>query len=346
MVQKGTFLDKKHGIEDFGGDKNLHVPSHAVERKAPAKQVVSELQIMIAMIGRDVGGQLPRILHNIERLGDRFARAHVLLVENDSKDNTREFFSAWATEYAEKRVGSTASTANLTSFSSATAKKNLHTLAVARNMYLDALSLPQYAAVDYIIAVDTDMCCSWEVTRMVKVINGALPSSGVTWDALLANGVCGWVIKENGQLIGVHPNAPGSMPLYCDYFAFKGMKGESYSMFNRLYFMPDHCELGPAESSREHLQCTPMGGQPAYEVNAGFGGLAIYRADLFRSVDGVEGCRHNTRQEGGCEHNSLNECIRNKRKGRLFVMTGLIVNWGGCEEVQSTGWCTRRNLED
>ncbi|GAX78027.1 hypothetical protein CEUSTIGMA_g5469.t1 [Chlamydomonas eustigma] len=316
-----------------------------VQKKVPSKLVASELQVLIAMIGRDVGGQLPRILKNIERLGDRFARAHVLLVENDSTDNTREFFNAWAAEYSSKRASTSASTANLTSFSAATGKKNLQTLAVARNKYLDALSLPQYAEVDYIIAVDTDMCCSWEVTRMVKVINGALPTSGITWHTLLSNGVCGWLIRENEQFREVDPSVPRALPLYCDYFAFKGIKGESYSMANRLYFMPDRCELGPAESSRDQLQCTLIGGQPGYEVNAGFGGMAMYRADLFRTADGVEGCRHNTHL-GGCEHNSLNECIRTNKKGRLFVMTGLIVNWGGCSEAQGPKWCSQGNLLD
>lgn len=41
----------------------------------------AQLEVMFAMIGRDVAQELPYILRNIERLGERFAVAHVVLVE-------------------------------------------------------------------------------------------------------------------------------------------------------------------------------------------------------------------------------------------------------------------------
>ena len=40
-----------------------------------------QLEVMFAMIGRNVAHELPYILNNIKRLGLRFAIAHVILVE-------------------------------------------------------------------------------------------------------------------------------------------------------------------------------------------------------------------------------------------------------------------------
>jgi hypothetical protein len=62
-------------------------------------------------------------------------------------------------------------------------KKDLTLLARARNAYIDQLNKPEYANVDFMIAVDTDMCFMWEVARMMGVINALLPAAGKAWHA-------------------------------------------------------------------------------------------------------------------------------------------------------------------
>ena len=46
--------------------------------------------------------ELPFVLHNIELLSARFSAVHVVLVENDSKDPTAEIFSNWARGFAKE----------------------------------------------------------------------------------------------------------------------------------------------------------------------------------------------------------------------------------------------------
>ena len=66
--------------------------------------------------------------------------------------------------------GSSRPIAELVSFTHPGGENNLRTLAIARNKYLDLLDHdPRFAGVEYLIAVDTDMCFPWEVDQIVKV---------------------------------------------------------------------------------------------------------------------------------------------------------------------------------
>ena len=201
------------------------------------------------------------MLRNIEQLAGHFAASHVVLVENDSEDRTREVYNEWAGHFrrgptmspppenqqpvgvisetmasvdgvsinppqqaagephqrrppshrtvaladginlttpqaaedphqrpaSHRTVASAdgidlhqrpashrtahAHTAQLISFTADSyfSKKDLRLMAAARNMYLELLGLPQYAGVDYLIAVDTDMCHPWDQGRIIKV---------------------------------------------------------------------------------------------------------------------------------------------------------------------------------
>jgi hypothetical protein len=155
------------------------------------KRTVSDASVMFGMIGRQVAGELPYVLANIGRLAAEFKAAHIMFVENDSTDDTRDVFNTWAAAFTASSPNSR--TAKLLGFKpSATGHKNLQVLAQARNQYLEQLSQPEYAIVDYLIAVDTDMCFPWEFEHMVEVINGLLPALGEAWHVLYANGACGW----------------------------------------------------------------------------------------------------------------------------------------------------------
>jgi hypothetical protein len=163
---------------------------------------------MFGVIGRDVAQELPYVLANIASLAVHFKEAHVIFVENDSADNTRAVFQAWS----DKFVGSSHNrSAKLLTFQPASrGKKSLKVLAAARNRYLQQLALPEYDGVDFLIAVDTDMCFPWDVAGIVGVLNDLLPSAGRDWHALFANGACGWYASIAGNKTEEVPfNTPG-----------------------------------------------------------------------------------------------------------------------------------------
>jgi hypothetical protein len=136
---------------------------------------------MFALIGRDCGSELPYVLRNIGSLAVQFQQSHVVLVENDSADNTRTVFQSWGQGFTHGYNNRTARIITLEG--QRAGKKDLTLLARARNAYIDQLNKPEYANVDFMIAVDTDMCFMWEVARMMGVINALLPAAGKAWHA-------------------------------------------------------------------------------------------------------------------------------------------------------------------
>lgn len=152
---------------------------------------VADTSVLFGMIGRDIAGELPYILANIARLAEHFKEAHVVFVENDSADDTRGVFHTWAAAFTSGSAHNR--TVKVLGFTPSTAgHKNPKLLAQARNRYLEQLVQPEYVAVNFLIAVDTDMCFPWDVKNMLKVINALLPAAGEAWHALYANGACGW----------------------------------------------------------------------------------------------------------------------------------------------------------
>jgi hypothetical protein len=111
-----------------------------------------DLTVAFALIGRDVAHELPHVLSNVERLGAAFKRAHVLMVENDSADDTVGVFAAWAAAARAARPGWGALRAHSLP-SRQGAKKDLGLLAKARNAYIELLQGEEFEDVDFIIPV-------------------------------------------------------------------------------------------------------------------------------------------------------------------------------------------------
>jgi hypothetical protein len=181
----------------------------SVRPVATTPKTAADSSVMFGMIGRNVAGELPYVLANIAALAVHFRSAHVLLVENDSTDDTQRVFNKWAASFTLDNSGNR--TAKLLGFKpSSSGHKNLRVLAEARNQYLEQLARPEYAAVDFLIAVDTDMCFPWDVASMVKIVDGLLPSVGRDWHVLYANGACGWYKDLYGSAKEEVPaNTPG-----------------------------------------------------------------------------------------------------------------------------------------
>lgn len=326
---------------------------------------------MLAMIGRDVADELPWVLRNVERLADKFATAHVVLVENDSRDGTASVWKRWAANYTAQDPSRRS--VHLISFSAEKGKKDLSLLAVARNKYLEII--PPH--VDYLIAVDTDMCFPWRVEDHLHIIDALLPYRGADWDVLYANGACGWYMNDMGTVgYETPPFTNGSLPVYCDLLALRDSHGVQHVMQedSMVWLFPGSCTLNYMRpKSARSFECKTVGGVSVVPVQAAFGGWAMYAAELFRDANGseesissnlsgkferssssggegseaerpapmapapVRGCRHDP--NGGCEHVSLSECFR-RRGAKQVLATGLVVDWEGCDEQQQHRWDT------
>jgi hypothetical protein len=160
-------------------------------------------RVLFALIGRDISTELPYVLHNIKRLSVHFPISHVLLVENNSVDETVEVFTAAFANRSE--VAGSLLTGSILPFQSTGGRKNLGVLAAARNHALNALRR-DFLWAELFIVVDTDLCIPWDVEEHAHVLRALHDEP---WDALFANGICGVYLpdgKETGRCVSKPPN--------------------------------------------------------------------------------------------------------------------------------------------
>ena len=117
--------------------------------------------VCVAALARDCAPALRANLPFVDALCGRFKRANVVVVENDSKDATKDVLRSWAAErphitliledYGTVTVPSVTSGPVIPWFS----RFRIEKLAAYRNRYLDhAAAIP---GLDYLIAIDLDL---------------------------------------------------------------------------------------------------------------------------------------------------------------------------------------------
>lgn len=168
-----------------------------------------------------------------------------------------------------------------------------------RNVYLAALREEFYANVEYLIAVDTDMCTPWPVPTMTEVLNALWPATSSEWQGLSANGICDGRYQGEDSLprqpTGIDAERPWS-PVYCDLFALKDGQGRLYmdnrgGMYSfRTGWGPGTCGSSPEwaahnETAKEWWGCEEVRGEVRLHCKPG----PIQRA-LFKYRE-VELCR-------------------------------------------------------
>lgn len=252
----------------------------------------NSLRIAFCGIVRDCARNLSKNLRLIERIGEEFADYHIVLVENDSKDGTKDVLRAFAKENSRLSFESK-------DFNSITIPKpirggcnpsfsigRIEKMVRYRNRSLELLNEKVgLLNVDYVAIVDLDV-----VSFDEKGFLNAFATSS-HWDILTANG------RALRGFLG---------DVYYDGFAFreKGSAGE--------------CTEQSIFSGREYLRDRLKPGK-LFEVESAFNGLAIYRAifldGLFYRVE--KNADH--RVEVWCEHVTLHRDIAKKTPCRIVI---------------------------
>lgn len=255
--------------------------------------------VCICATARDCAPALSNNLPLLDRLCARFKSAHVIIVENDSKDDSKAVLRAWAADrshiklllddFGTKRVPDAHSTTYNPNYS----RHRIENLAVHRNRYLDqAATLPGF---EYLMVVDIDLH-RIEIDGIAHAFGQRIP-----WDAQFANGRLS------------DPWRPELRDFYRDTYAL--------------------WELGDSDTQTEHKiedywrTLQPLArGIPLIAVQSAFGGLGVYRWDAIRGHRyGVE---HNT-GDGGveviCEHTFLHRRMIESGHHRLFINPSMVV---------------------
>ena len=172
-------------------------------------------------------------------------------------------------------------------------------IAAVRNTYWDFLFSTGFneshgglAAVDFVVAVDSDMCRRQWAPAGFAAAFGVPPP----WAAVLSNGIA--------------PPGTRSGYWFTDHLALQERPGTPVPWIRRDGIPTTSPE--PRSYKVIHPATAP------FEVNSG--GVGIYRTAAAR------GCRHACSRQSGCEHHSFHACLRGGG-GRLLLHPRLIIEW-------------------
>ncbi len=200
---------------------------------------IKELRVAICGLARDIERQLPRLRYRIEKLGECFADYRVVLVENDSEDETCALLSEWAA--GDDRVHVSSERIGARRWGQVRDQGRTRAMAEYRNRYLDQVA-SNCAHFDVVVVLDTDSFAGFSLEGIAH----SFAQSG--WDCMTSNGL---LVPPHG--------APPAEHFFFDSFPFRepGQQGPG-----------DADKINTLEFRR---------GQALVRLDSAFGGLAIYQ---------------------------------------------------------------------
>lgn len=250
---------------------------------------------VICGIVRDCAVPLKRNIPVINRLRKCFRQAHIVIVENDSQDGTKDLLSQWAKttpdvhiktgtdpvfQYSENRVRPCFSC------------HRIGRMASYRNQYLDFIENQPWEY-DYVIIVDLD------IERIF--IDGIAHSFGqdTPWDAVTSNGK--WLVDEQEQ-----------QAVFYDTYAFLEENSRGPQTAEAIY---------ANQKALAHLEP----GMPMVRVDSGFNGLAVYKAASIRGLRYRCESNNDPQVETCCEHVTFHRDMAANGHGLIFVNPSQVV---------------------
>lgn len=257
--------------------------------------------ITICMLARDCGSSVRRNIPKIEKLRQLFTTSYVIVVENDSKDDTKIVLEKW--KNSSKNIFIISKDTNTVTIPpkrnnlvnpNASLYRN-EKMAGFRNQYLNFIR-DNNIITDYIIVIDIDIY-DFEPDTLVKSIVDA-PRD---WAALFANGRL--FCKFFGKKILLH---------YYDLFAYVDIDSIVYDkMPYEMYIDAD--KLEKKLKKNQFVKCKSAGG-----------GLIIYKYNSI--INSCYSTKKNTRSvfnEALCEHISVNKSVASY--GQLYICKQMVV---------------------
>jgi glycosyltransferase involved in cell wall biosynthesis len=262
---------------------------------------------VIAGCARNCATHLPAVLDNIGRAARLFTDVAVILVENDSTDETPRILKEF------RYRGKPAEILHAPGLAAALPRRT-ERLAHARNLYLDRISHSGLSGYDYLLVADLDDVNAepWDEAALQRAVD---------------------FLESNPDHAGAFANQPA---LYYDMWALRHPELCPGDIWEQVL----GCALNDGISDAAAFQATfarRMFRIPehasAVEVDSAFGGLGIYRLPMARGRRYAGGrrftlaARQQTITLDGqvCEHVSFNAGVRSQG-GRLFILPWLVNN--------------------
>lgn len=259
--------------------------------------------ILIAALARDCNDSVVRNIPKIELLRKEFRESHVVIIENDSKDGTKDTLRKWKEE-------SEGVEAIMNNFGTVTIPEKsdrvsdpgssghrISKMARYRNMYMDYARNASFEF-DYLVVMDIDID-DFSVEGIIKCIKNA-PDG---WGGLFANGRQ-WYNRFLSK--------------YYDMFAYVPYGSENYDLTFKDMI----------EGVRSLLE--KMKKNNYVECDSAFGGIGIYRWEaVSESVYKTEKNRKSKWFDMICEHILFNRDVKNCGY-RNYICRDMKVWYGKC----------------
>ena len=243
--------------------------------------------IVIAALARDCQESLPNMILLVEQLRKRFTWSQVVVVENDSKDNTKELLFDWekrknGVKIISKDYGSLTIPLNLINgVKPLVSFHRIDKMVKYRNIYLKYIKEIKHD-IDYVIVIDVDIE-SFSIESVVNSILEFEPKCG----GVFANGV---TVK---RIFGVFYSK-----IFYDVFAV-------YEYPTKRTFSYTEDSLSETlKSVTEKLKRDKF-----YQVISAFGGIGIYNYKAISGIEYTTVSNGANKSEAICEHIPFNTQI-------------------------------------
>jgi hypothetical protein len=219
------------------------------------RDLMMRSKLVLAGLIRDAAQRVPEMIARLESIGRSFAEYQILIVENDSRDQTRERLVAWKQRNPRVHIlGCTDETLDCVLNLPATRdhepwRHRIAKMAYLRNMYLDYIHqhLRHY---DYLMVMDFDIRGHFDLDGLTDSFFHLATFPDI--QALGANGIR-WIVNHWAYY---DPFAYLDLTDPPEWRTLDDKRSHDLTIFSR-----------PAHSPRD----------PVYPIQSGFAGAAIYR---------------------------------------------------------------------
>ncbi len=242
-------------------------------------KVMKEKTIVICSLLRDVEVKLPEIEKRAENLGRMFRDYRILIVENDSVDDTRKYLLNWTKRNARVTILGCGENAKSCSLSNAAKKTYGHSvdrqriekMTRLRNIYLEYVKR-NFSQFDYLAVWDLDIVGTVYLDGVANTIGHfeKMPDT----DAICAYGIYRW----------------GLFTLYYDTYAHID-KNDKF-----------HIDMKFIHDLKKGFGVKYKRGTPPIEVTSCFSGFTIYRIRSLRQKDIIYDMTPKDEGNLECEH--------------------------------------------
>jgi len=261
------------------------------------KEFLKSKKVAFCGLIRDGEDRLKTSLPQIEKIGSYFKDWILLIVENDSKDNTRQVLLDYNNQNNKVNVlgcnGINLKSCQLNTLattSHSTTNYRINKMSMLRNIYLDELRKDKYNDVDYVIVWDFDLIGEVNIDGLFTTFYNLKTNNNI--NVVCANGIRNIDIIPFITAETVDKEIGIPLYVYYDTFAYRNFEDKSNFINNKWYY--DIIYSIPSDIKLK-------------KVKSCFGGFTIYKRDAIILSSYTTYTDNNGLPI--CEHQGLNERI-------------------------------------